>query len=188
MGIIISLIVFTVLRFLWERNRNDKKASLNASLSSRIEEWLNNKNANYFLTSSRDVDFYQFDKRLNACSVNVCIWSGSNQSKLKAEITFPVVVPHAKIELMNDLIKTFGNQFYPGILVLDFQTGRLFFNYEIKLKKTEILKHNEAISNIEELIELADFSFSEIMKVLYGCSIPELASIKIFGFPDAALN
>ena len=116
------------------------------------------------------------------------IWENLHEPNLIVEVAYPVFVPKDKGNSIRHLVKKLNGQLEACQLMLERQSGRLYFKYHNKSKIAGISKRQEVIADVDRLLHIADDSFPEIMSVLYGSSFPEMASLKIFGFPDSALN
>ena len=83
MAFVLLAIVFSVIRYYWEKHYNEINLIRRTTCNNYFEKWLNDSDVIYFHNKNDRADFYYFDKWLSSGRINVRLWIIKNIRKAK---------------------------------------------------------------------------------------------------------
>jgi hypothetical protein len=183
------LIIF-IIAVLIDRQRSKTTSPRLKFINSGdpIRRWLQEQAIFYESGKDGPQRNYRFNYALKTCLVLVEMIHDRHVSRCVMKIALPVIVQEERYTEVNRVIHALNRRIKPLQFRIVRNNGRIYLNAD----SFQIASGEEAaillMKDILYALSVADMSFPEINRAIIGGTLPELAAIRLFGFPDHELN
>lgn len=180
------MVLISLIRHRWSES-SQKISPEFLKNSDPICRWLHEQELFFQRTQELTLREYRFNYDLHSCLVRVEINLDYQSGRCIMNVLLPVTVPEHRYTEVSRFIQSLNKRIRP----LRFRMIRK--NTIVCLNADRMVVSNSDSSDViwDEIrcvLSIADNCFPEINRAIHGGNMPELAAIRLFGFPDHELN
>jgi len=174
-----------------EKNKAEEEALKAAGQMSHLNwvaEWLEERKCPFFIQEFDDRKVYFADMDLQKCRAEVQYSLHHPYGNFIASVQIPIIVPKQKFRIINEFIDQHALYQSEYRLLFIEQKAKLLISFGADGSYIMNLSKAERNDELNRLFAFTDDCFVEIGKILFAQRSPELACLKIMGFPKVSLN